>query len=152
MASPLIAVFDNEPVFLELMGEVLADAGYRTLVSPSLDGACDTIRRERPALILLDVRMDGPEPDIGLLRALRARPETATIPVIICSADLAYLRAHGDEVRALDATTLPKPFDLSALYDTIASLIAVPVATSAGDDAQRDGTRACGSTGMVARP
>lgn len=128
MASPLIAVFDNEPVFLELMEAALADEGYRTIVSPSLDGARDTIERERPALILLDLRMDGAGPDIALLRALRASPRTAAIPVIVCSADLAYLRSHDDELRALGAATLAKPFDLSALYGCIAALIAAPAA------------------------
>ena len=69
----------------------------------------------RPDLILLDVmmpEMDGPT----VLRHLKERPETASIPVVFITA-----RTQAQEVAALQALgargVLAKPFDPMALAD-----------------------------------
>jgi PAS domain S-box-containing protein len=73
--------------------------------------------QHQPGLILLDLHL----PDLPgetVLARLRANPSTASIPVVICSADSSLL---GDRQRVdLDADAyLTKPIDLSALFGLI---------------------------------
>lgn len=78
--APAILVVDDDPGFRELVGEVLADEGYRPLVAAPAD-ALELAAREPLALALLDARMpgiDGP----SLCRRLRAWPPTSAVPVI----------------------------------------------------------------------
>ncbi len=80
-----ILVVDDTLASLELLSELLMQAGYN--VRPAQDGrmALRSARARAPELILLDVRM----PDIDgfeVCRRLKAEPGTRDIPVIFLSA------------------------------------------------------------------
>jgi len=81
-----------------------------------LDGL-ESIRRERPDLILLDMHL----PDISgleLLRHLKADPDLAEIPVIVVSADATAARvAEALSLGALHYVT--KPVDVSRFLDLL---------------------------------
>jgi CheY-like chemotaxis protein len=87
------------------------------------DGAAgiEAAARERPDLILMDLSLpvvDGWE----ATRRLKARPETATIPVIALTAHA----MQGDEERARACGCddyLTKPIDEDALFATVARLL-----------------------------
>jgi DNA-binding response OmpR family regulator len=84
MALHILTVDDDERI-RRLVQINLQRAGYR--VSGAGDGieGLEQIERERPDLVLLDVnmpRLDG----IELLRQLRARPDTAALPVVMLTA------------------------------------------------------------------
>ena len=57
----LIALVDDDPISLNLMQELLTEAGYRTVVAPVGLDAYQIIRRERPALVILDIHMVNPD-------------------------------------------------------------------------------------------
>jgi CheY-like chemotaxis protein len=124
--GPLIAVVDDDATFVDLMREVLTDEGYCVVVGTAEEDAAAMIAREHPALAILDLRMQGADSGITILRALRDHPSTAALPVLVCSADLAFLRDHAGDLRALDCRTLPKPFDLDTLLCTIHAMLGNP--------------------------
>lgn len=111
---------EDEPSTREFLHEVLL-AHYGVTVA--LDGAqaIDAARRETPDLVLSNVVMpviDG----IELTRWLRANPSTATVPIILLSANnLADTVRRGLESGANDY--LLKPFRPKELLALVASLL-----------------------------
>lgn len=88
-----ILVVEDTPASLDLLAEVLGQAGYN--VRPAQDGrmALRSARAQPPDLILLDVRMPGMDGH-EICRRLKADPATRDIPVIFLSA----LGDTGDKV------------------------------------------------------
>ena len=80
-----ILVVDDEPDIVALIAYHLAKAGYRVSTATTGSDALETARRERPALIVLDLmlpEMSGYE----VLEQLRADKATATIGVLMLTA------------------------------------------------------------------
>lgn len=121
-----IAVFDDDPEFLGLMRDVLTEAGYRVVAETSADAALAIALRERPALVILDFWMAGQGAGLTALRLIREHSETATLPVLICSADRTALNDYADDWHALGCETLEKPFDLGEMLAQVARLIDKP--------------------------
>ncbi|HEU5423369.1 MAG TPA: response regulator [Nitrolancea sp.] len=113
--DPLIAVVNDDTAFLNMMNELLSDEGYRTVIWREGEGAYDLVCQHRPSLVILDIRMEHPGTGWHVLELLRLDPETASIPVIVCSADSRLLRAKQDRLQSLNCQTLEKPFDLDEL-------------------------------------
>jgi threonine synthase len=83
---PRVAVVEDTPEARRLIRRILQSQGNFTILEAS-DGreGLEMIQRELPDLIILDLMM--PEMDgFAVLEALRARTETATIPVIVATA------------------------------------------------------------------
>ncbi|NGY58011.1 response regulator [Lentzea sp. NEAU-D13] len=84
MATVLIV--DDLPINLDLMRTLLTHHGHRVLEAGDGVEALDRIADEIPDLVVTDVmmpRMDGYQ----LVRELRAKPETAGVPVIFATAN-----------------------------------------------------------------
>jgi len=82
LAGPLVLVGDDEPMILDLVCEVLREAGFTTLTACDGPEVVELARQHRPVLIVLDVmmpRMDG----YTTLTRLRGHPMTAGVPVIV---------------------------------------------------------------------
>lgn len=125
--EPLIAVVDDDTAFLRMMNVLLLQEGYQTLLWLHGTGAYEMIRREQPDLVILDLRMDNPQAGWQTLERLRQDPRTAAIPVIVCSADTAFLRDQRERLRGHRCQPLEKPFDLEDLLATVQALIGPPV-------------------------
>jgi DNA-binding response OmpR family regulator len=117
-----ITVFDDDTDFLDLMRDTLAESGYRVVAEPTADAALAIVLRERPALVILDFWMAGQGAGLTVLRLLREHPETAALPVLICSADHTALDDYADDWHALGCETLAKPFDLNDMLARVARL------------------------------
>ncbi|HUY99108.1 MAG TPA: response regulator [Thermomicrobiaceae bacterium] len=125
MTDALIAVVNDDTDFLEMMGTLLSEEGYRTVTALSSQNAYELIRRDRPDLVVLDIRMEHPASGWDLLDLIRLDPTTTAIPVLVCSADAAFLRSKADVLRAQRCETLEKPFDLDELLSRIQRMLAV---------------------------
>jgi DNA-binding response OmpR family regulator len=121
-----IAVFDDDAEFLGLMHDVLTEAGYRVVAETAADDALAIALRERPALVILDFWMAGQGAGLTALRLIREHPETAALPVLICSADRTALNDYADDWHALGCETLEKPFDLDEMLEQVARLVGKP--------------------------
>lgn len=83
-SKPLAIVIDDEPSAAKLLERMAAQAGYSTIAAPDGEMGLNAIRKEKPALILLDISM--PKVDgFDVLETLRQDPELASIPVVIVS-------------------------------------------------------------------
>lgn len=120
---PLIAVVNDDTAFLQLMQDALEGEGYRVRLHFTTDGVEDAIARERPDLMVLDIVMDLRDAGLRLLRAIRGRRGPGDLPVIVCSADVAFLRGHAGELAALGCAVVEKPFELDALLARVAAMI-----------------------------
>ena len=84
LVAPILIV-DDEPVVRALFARVLQEAGYTALEAADGIEALELLERHEVALVLLDStmpRLDG----AGVIRAMRARPATRTLPVILVTA------------------------------------------------------------------
>jgi CheY-like chemotaxis protein len=80
-----ILVVDDDPALRDMLGSVLADDGWRVVTASDGGEALGSIERERPTAVVLDLMIptiDGFE----VLRALRERPATRDLPVIVVTA------------------------------------------------------------------
>jgi len=116
---PLIIVVNDDTAFLELMEQLLGDEGYEAEVMKSTKNALEHIKERRPALIVLDVRINNEEAGLLLLDLITLDPETSSIPVIIASANLQALAGRDEELAAKGIYVIAKPFDI----DDLAALI-----------------------------
>ena len=111
--APRILVADDDAWILRMVTTVLEKRGYQ--VETASDGE-DALRRalaQRPDLLITDVmmpKMDG----WALVKSLRARPESAFVPVIFLTA----LGTDDDRIRGFRLGAddyLPKPFRFEEL-------------------------------------
>jgi CheY-like chemotaxis protein len=124
--TPLIAVVNNDTNFLQMMCDLLSDAGYRAYAHKDAADAYERLKKDRPDLVVLDIRLSAAELGWSILELLKLDPETRHLPVIVCSADIVQLREKAPRLRELNCATLEKPFDLEELLQ----LIAVGLGTS----------------------
>lgn len=125
---PLIAVVNDDSTFLDLMHDLLSEAGYRAVIHKESDSAYELVKAEQPALVVLDIRMDHQESGWQVLELLRLDPATAAIPVIVCSADAVALRAKAARLAELGCVPLEKPFDLDELLRLVEAALGPPAA------------------------
>ncbi len=109
-----VLIVDDEPDVLESTAGLVESLGYRAVRLSEADGILDEIEREKPDVLLQDLKMPGLNVS-GLVAALRSKPSTADIPIVFFSANA---DVSGTAAR-LDAWGyLSKPFakeDLSRL-------------------------------------
>jgi signal transduction histidine kinase/CheY-like chemotaxis protein len=83
-SEPPILVVDDDPQAAELIAEALRSAGLPVMVARDALTAFELAESINPAAITLDLRMPGID-GWALLTQLKRTPQTARIPVIVCS-------------------------------------------------------------------
>lgn len=121
-----ILVVDDIPDTLDLLTNWLEVQGFKTIQARSGQQALDMAAIHKPDLILLDVmmpKMDG----IETCRQLKAKPQTASIPVILVTAkDPSDARADGMMAGAVDYIT--KPINLQDLTTRVEAALSTDFA------------------------
>jgi CheY-like chemotaxis protein len=130
MPTPLITVVDDDPTFIEMMREILADEGYQVMTSLGGSDVLATIHKPRPDLIILDIRMEKPDAGWTLLSTLRLGTDTSDIPVIVSSADGQFPAAKAAQLAAHGVEVLEKPFNIEELIDKIKRILGPSERTS----------------------
>jgi CheY-like chemotaxis protein len=113
MSDETILVVEDDGDIRECYQSLLERAGYRVATAENGKEALDQLKRQRPALILLDLMMpvmSGPE----FLEILRADSSSAEIPVLIVS-------AYGELADATAGVSgfLRKPVELQTLLSAV---------------------------------
>jgi CheY-like chemotaxis protein len=121
MAGAQILLVEDNEKSVKLLRDVLRATGYRTMEASTGERALHLAAGERPALVLLDIRL----PDmtgIEVLNRLRMDARTARIPVLAVTAEA----MKGDFERFIEAGFdgyLSKPVDIDELLATVALAI-----------------------------
>jgi CheY-like chemotaxis protein len=122
---PRIAVINDDTVFLDLMRDLLeTEGGYEALICREWEDAHGFVKEQNPALLILDIRIGGEERGWTILNLLTLDPATRHIPIIVCSAAIQSLHEHQDLLSKYGICALPKPFDLDALLEAVARMLA----------------------------
>jgi len=128
-----ILIVDDDPVVLHALTLTLQATGYEVKTASSPENLDVLIRSVRPALVLMDVLL-GREDGREICRALRRDPATATLPVILISANRKEEddQAYGLEAGADDYLLKPvKPRLLRARVESVLRRFSAPADCSA---------------------
>lgn len=105
-----ILVIDDERHIRMLYQEELANEGYEVAMSDGQEPVVDLIAREKPDLIVLDIKIEPNISGLDLLQTLRG--PYPNLPVILSTAydsfqyDLKSIAADGYVVKSVDLTEL----------------------------------------------
>lgn len=117
---------NDDVTILDLIRDLIEDEGYRGEVCREGTKAHEVIVEAQPDLVILDMRMEHPDSGHKVMEMMRLDPRTADIPVIVCTADRAYIRESGENLRAQGYDALEKPFALDALLEKVRAKIGPP--------------------------
>ncbi len=95
--TPRVVIVDDSPVGTEALAAHMEIEGFNAETYNDSLEALDALRANPPDIVLMDVMMPGMN-GLALLKALRAHPSTAEVPVIMLTA----LDESDDIVRGLD--------------------------------------------------
>lgn len=123
--APKILIVDDDREFLRMMEVVLGDAGFQVVTTSSGQAALEILRRDRPDVLILDLRMPDPS-GWEIYEQVRrgADPALARLPIIITSAagpELAEL--HERVGGAPNTYVLAKPFEIDELMARLAEAV-----------------------------
>jgi two-component system, cell cycle response regulator DivK len=83
----LILVVEDNDKNMKLMRDILQFHGYRTAEAVTAEEGIAISLRDRPDLVLMDVRLPGMD-GLAALKVLRSDPRTASIPVVAVTASV----------------------------------------------------------------
>ncbi|MEO6612813.1 MAG: response regulator [Chitinophagaceae bacterium] len=84
--NPTVLVVDDDEDMLVLVQHKLAAEGFDPICSPNGMKVMEIIARKHPDLVLLDIHMNGVDGG-NICHEIKSNPATASIPVIILSAN-----------------------------------------------------------------
>ena len=118
-----ILVIDDEPGIRNLLDTLLRRKGYDVILAESGQKGLDLFRRERPDVIVLDLKMPGMD---GLSVLQQVRSLDSKKPVIVLTG--AGTAETEQKVRALGVTEyVEKEFSLHLLGDSLKRLLNNPI-------------------------
>ena len=116
-----ILLVDDDPDALILVGARLRAAGYEVITAEDGEEALEKVRRETPALLVLDINM----PKINgfeVCRILKSDPSTRSIPIIFFTAKSQKEDKIKQGTMGAQAYII-KPFDPKILLSIINNLL-----------------------------
>jgi len=119
--SRTLLLVDDDEDLRDLIALHLSTTGWQVRVAASGEEAIELACREPPNAILLDGRMPGMD-GLTTLRELRARPQTAALPVVLMTAGLARCDLEAARTAGC-AGVIAKPFDARALAAQLRQLV-----------------------------
>ncbi len=121
MSEKKILLVEDNPVNRRLAEFLLRSQGYQVRSATTAQEAFDTIKAERPDLILMDVQLPGMD-GLEATRKLKAEPTTRDIPVVAVTS----YAMKGDREKALAAGCsgyITKPIDKDTFVQEVATVL-----------------------------
>jgi DNA-binding response OmpR family regulator len=117
-----VLVIEDDAALRDVLCEALDGVGYHALPSDHPVSPLD-VQQLRPALVVLDLMLDGEPEGYGWLEEIRSCHWTARLPILVCSGHLASAAPAAHRVQALADATMPKPFAIDELLTTVAGCL-----------------------------
>jgi DNA-binding response OmpR family regulator len=115
-----ILVVDDERLFLTLVRDELAKAGYTVLTAENAEEALEALAKQPVQVVIMDVVMPGAD---GMELLPRVRKDHPQVPVIVVSGRASFLTGvHAMRLGAIDF--LRKPLNFEELGRTVETAIA----------------------------
>lgn len=126
---PLVAILDDEPDLCHLLSLTLENRGYAVEVAEDGAAGLALIRKRRPAVVVLDIKM----PRVNgyqVLAQMQQDPELARTPVIVfTSVDTGNEYSEEEWAKRLQvARFVAKPAEADRIGDVVKELLAQPSA------------------------
>jgi len=119
-SRPRVLVIEDEPNISEAIRYILQRDGWETILLATGDGALEAVAARDPGLVILDVMLPGVS-GLEILRALRAQPGTADLPVILLTAK-GSAQVRDTALEAGASLFMAKPFANSDLLAAVRQL------------------------------
>ncbi|MBI3317946.1 MAG: response regulator [Candidatus Omnitrophica bacterium] len=118
----LILVVDDERDIVEIISELLRGEGYSTLSAYDGEEALESIRRNRPQAVILDIKMPGMD-GLQVIEKLKADPELKKTPIIVVTATqvISELRERFQQLQV--NRWIAKPFEPEDLLAAVAQTL-----------------------------
>ena len=117
----VVLVVEDEQDISDLVRFHLEQEGFAVVVSPDGEKALDLARRQRPALVILDLMLPG-TPGLEVCRLMRADDRLADVPIVMLTARAGEAdRVVGLEMGADDYVT--KPFSPRELVARVRAVL-----------------------------
>jgi CheY-like chemotaxis protein len=121
MAGELILVVEDDRPSRDLLDDFLTYRGYRVICAATGGESVALAARERPSLVLMDIRMPGMG-GLAATRTLRADPAFARLKIVAVTASGTRSELESYESVRFDAVFL-KPLDLLEVERTISRML-----------------------------
>lgn len=122
-----IAIVDDSPEVIDLLREVLEDAGYEVVAFSGEGSLVSDLASADPHAIILDLLFPGPGSQLSgweYLRLIRTHEALRRVPILVCSADIIGLRDRSDEIeRDPLLSAVRKPFSLTELEEAVFGML-----------------------------
>ena len=119
--APAVLVVDDDPEIVSMVSLRLGKRGYRVITASDGHEALEAARRERPALIVLDVMMPGKN-GWEVARALKQDPVTQSSKIVMVSAIGEKTNEITAPIYGADAH-VDKPFEFEEIERVIARVL-----------------------------
>jgi CheY-like chemotaxis protein len=120
-----VLVVDDDPDFVKVTAKVLGKAGYDVISAPNGAKALQTMRQERPDVVLLDIMMSYILDGLDVSREMAEDPDLKDTPVIMVTS-LTGIKGSGvfptDEYVPVDEW-LSKPVDPDTLLERVSKAL-----------------------------
>jgi DNA-binding response OmpR family regulator len=113
-----ILVLDDNQDILDTINEALSYEKFEVKAITRSEHIIDTLQTYKADLVILDYKLNGPN-GCDICNQIKAHPQLAHLPVIICSAYLTINPLTGCNCDA----TIAKPFGLNELLDKVNRLL-----------------------------
>lgn len=118
MPARIMVVNDTQEI-LDMFRDLLEQEGYDVILYSYAIQDMDEILRHKPDLIILDYIFGAERTGWQLLQKLKMRRDTATIPVVICTAAKRQVEEIEGHLVAMGVGIVLKPFNVDDLLHTI---------------------------------
>ena len=132
---PKILCVDDEPKNLKLLEAILSPIGYEVIFAESGNSALESVGRQQPDIILLDIMLPGMS-GYEVLEKLRLDKNFRLIPVVMITA----LHEMQDRLRAINAGCddfISKPFDKNEVLARVKALLKISYYRSLLDEKEK---------------
>ena len=125
MPSRILVINDDQSI-LDLFSLLLEAEGYEVIISRIAYEEVSDVDKLRPALIILDFKIDNHNAGWTFLQKLKMYRPTKDIPLILCTAALNDVRELEETLRQKGIPVIYKPFEIDELLLVIQQLLPSP--------------------------